>query len=267
MMEVLGQLLGFGGVASQPLEAAGSLRCWRKTSPLVAHPGLSWPSLRTAADTCEIIAPSARMPLSAPEPRRVQLMIPAIPSFLFLLYSLFYTSVIWRFVCTHANGFNLQTFWMLSPRWVQQDRLCRQTWGLGKTSGLGHGLGLWEHMHCSFCGKHFFWYRPNVATQRYYITVLAAFMYIFPLFGMLFCVFQGPFCGVTSIPPSWTKAQFIPRCLLRLVILCGDGGIAQLGTQAEKRHSLFIVNEKLKQLLRGWRLGHRKKSEQGTLSS
>lgn len=145
------------------------------------------------------MAPSARVPLSAPEPHRVQLMIPAVPSFLFLLYSLFYTSLIWRFVCTCKKGFNLQTFWMLSPRWLRQDRPCMalQTWGLGKTSGLGQGLGLRAHAlrflwQAFFLVQTWMWLIRDITSQSWQLSC----MYL--LSGMLFCVFQGLFCGMAS---------------------------------------------------------------------
>ena len=76
-------------------------------------------------------------------------------------------------------------------------------------------------------------------------------MYFLSLACYFICVFQSLVCGMASILPSWTKAQFIPHCLFHLVILHGEAGITQLGMQAKKRHNLFVVSERLKQLLGG----------------
>lgn len=166
----------------QPWEAAGAPRCRMKTSSLVSHLDLCWPGLRTATDLWEIIAPSAGLPLSAPEPHRdsrPQLMVSAIPSFPFLLYSLFYILLIWQFVCTCKNVFNMQSFEILFPSpgaAGQPAWLGRTMHGAGRRPvgtrentrpGAGQSLSsrrcLWEHVLCIAVSvaNDFFWYGPE----------------------------------------------------------------------------------------------------------
>lgn len=102
----------------------------------------------------------------------------------------------WQFVCRCKKPFNLQSFRILPPSVGAAGQPARlgQTRGHPDSIHLGAGQCLsscpclWEHMlralrllwRVFFSGTD-----PNVANQRHYITVLAALMYVFPLFGML----------------------------------------------------------------------------------
>lgn len=72
--------------------------------------------------------------------------------------------------------------------------LAGDLWAPGRTPVLEQGspsqvVGVCES---TFCALQFLWQMIfsgtdlNVANQRHYVTVLAAFLYVFPLFGMLF---------------------------------------------------------------------------------
>lgn len=278
MTEVPGQLLGFEGTLSslkrqQELWDTGWI-----------YLGLCWPGLGTATDLCEIVAPSARVPLSAPEPHRdsrSQLMVSVIPFPISPIFP-FLHSLIWQFVCTCKNIFNLQSFQILFPSlgaawqpvWLgwtvhgtgrravgARESICpgaRQS--LSSCLCLASCLFLWQVF---FPVQTWMYLVGDITSQSWQLSC----MYFFSLACYFICVFQSLFCGMASILPSWIKARFIPRCLFHLVILHGKAGIARLGMQAKKRHNLFVVSERLMQLLRRWRLDHSKMSEEGTPSS
>lgn len=119
----------------------------------------------------------------------------------------FYITLIWQFVCT-VILFTCRAVKSCFTVWVQQCSLhgwdrsykavsrdptsARKTFSMeqGGPSQIVHVCERTWSVHCSFCGTYFFWYRPQCSwSERHYITVLAAFMYAFPLFGMLFYLY------------------------------------------------------------------------------
>lgn len=170
---------GLWGDSFQPWEAAGALRCWMKTSSLVSHPGLCWPGLGTAADPCGIVAPSAGVPLSDPEPHQdsgSQFTISAIPFPISSIFPFLHLANLTIWLYMQKKYLTCRAFKFCFPAWVQQgslcgwDRLCMVLAGdllvPGKNLSWSRAVPLklsvfvTAHMHCSFCGKYFFLYRP-----------------------------------------------------------------------------------------------------------
>lgn len=185
-----------------------------KTSSLLSHVVLCWPGLRTAADPQEIVALGCSYQPRATPGFRISAHYFSYPiSYFFCIPSLHVANLTIcpcmqkRIELAEISNFVSQSACSLHGG----DRLQGAGWrpaGTGRTSVLEQGSPLPVvlvcertcSVHCNFCGIYFFWYRPELANQRHYITVLEAFVYVFPLFGMLCLFVYSRACSVGWLP-------------------------------------------------------------------